>query len=157
MTAGTGLRNITDPALTYTKLFSWPRLYVRGLLSAGPTEYVIFMYDSSSSSSSPSHPSPFLLLSNGPSGTIESTCTPRAHARAFTLKFAHLYETSVHTRVRACSTTVWKFNGSVHRRHWRGLLSFKYFSVSFLLFSFLFFFFFPLRRLNGVNKFRDFT
>ena len=87
---------------------------------------------------SPSHSSlspcrPFFFFRMVPAKR-SSTCTP-AHARAFTLKFAHLYETSActhtHTHTHTYATRirvrlyVCKFNGSVRTSgYWKGLLSF---------------------------------
>lgn len=119
-----GLRNTYhESGIDVYEAFSCLRLYVRDLLSAGPSEYVIFMYDSLPPLFFPRHPFFFFQMVRA---KRSSTCTP-AHARAFTLKFAHLYETSVHTRVYVYTSC--KFNGSVHR-HWKGLLSFKSFSFS---------------------------
>lgn len=105
-----GLRNTYhESGIDVYEAFSCLRLYVRDLLSAGPSEYVIFMYDSLPPLFFPRHPFFFFRMVRA---KRSSTCTP-AHARAFTLKFAHLYETSVHTRVYVYTSC--KFNGSVHR------------------------------------------
>lgn len=100
-----------ESGIDVCEAFSCLRLYVRGLLSAGPSEYVIFMYDSLPPLCF--YPPPFRLLPNGPSETIEYVHM-LVHLRLSLRIYTKGTCTRVYVRVSVCACC--KFNGLVRRR-----------------------------------------